>query len=74
MKTISVIFTKEKQAFPTGRAYSFNTTLDVQEGDLLASPDYDGLLQVVKIDEEVYSHFEHKTGNLKKDVPPHSGL
>lgn len=68
MKTIKAIFTKEKQAQPTARAYSFNTTLDVQVGDLLKSPDYEGkLLRVVSIEDDVYRFFSYKTGELFKE-------
>lgn len=67
MKTIRAIFTKEKQAEPTGRAYSFNTELDVQVGDLIVSNDYKGkYLQVVKIEDDVYHHFSFKNGELRK--------
>ena len=35
MKTISVIFTKEKQKTPKGREYTYNTESDVKVGDLI---------------------------------------
>lgn len=64
MKTIRAIFTKEKQSEPTGRAYSFNTELDVKVGDLI---DYKGkYLQVVKIEDDVYHHFSKRSGVLSK--------
>ncbi|MPM15747.1 hypothetical protein SDC9_62119 [bioreactor metagenome] len=75
MKTIKAIFTKEKQNEPTGRAYSFNTELDVKVGDLLASNDYKGkYLQVVGVEDDVYGYFSYKTGELKKDMSSGCGL
>lgn len=75
MKTIRAIFTREKQDQPRGRAYSFNTELDVKVGDLLQSPDYQGkLLQVIGIEDEVYSHFSFRTGELKKAMESGCGI
>ena len=65
MKTIKAIFTQEFQPTPMGRRYSFNTTLDVEVGDLIESPDYKGkLLQVVTIENTVYHSFSYGTGEL----------
>lgn len=67
MKTIKAIFTTKKLDDPRMREYSFNTEMDVKVGDLLQSPDYHGkLLQVTGIENEVYSHFSFRTGELKK--------
>ncbi len=74
MKTIKAIFTTEKQDQPRGRSYSFNTELEVKVGDLLQSPDYHGkMIQVIGIENEVYSHFSFKTGELRKEQGPSCG-
>lgn len=74
MKTIKAIFTTEPQAMPMGRRYSFNTTLDVQEGDLIESPDYKGkLLQVVAIESKVYKSFSYSKGELFEEVIDQKG-
>lgn len=68
MKTIKAIFTQKFQETPMGRRYSFNTTLDVEVGDLIESPDYNGkLLQVVTIEDEAYQSFSYGTGELFKE-------
>lgn len=68
MKTIMVVFTSEYQEAPMGRRYSFNTTLDVKEGDLIESPDYEKkVLQVVAIQERLYKSFSFRTGNLHEE-------
>lgn len=66
MKTIKAIFCKEKQVITDGkRAYSFNTKLDVKVGDLIESPDYNKkLLQVTAIEDELYTHFSYRNGEL----------
>ncbi|SFK98942.1 hypothetical protein SAMN05216357_11036 [Porphyromonadaceae bacterium KH3CP3RA] len=67
MKTIRAIFTTKKLDDPRMREYSFNTEIDVKVGDLLQSPDYHGkLLQVTGVEDEVYSHFSFRTGELRK--------
>lgn len=74
MKTIKAIFTQEFQATPIGRRYSFNTTLDVEVGDLIESPDYKGkLLQVVAIENEVYQSFSYATGELFTEMKEERG-
>lgn len=69
MKTIRAIFCKEKQENTEGkRAYSFNTKLDVQVGDLLESPEYNNkLIQVVSIEDDHYTHFSYRTRELFKE-------
>lgn len=76
MKTIRAIFTTEKQDQIRGaRSYSFNTELDVKVGDLLQCPDYHGkMIQVIGIEDEVYSHFSFKTGELRKDMTAGCGV
>lgn len=74
MKTIKAIFTTEPQAMPMGRRYSFNTTLDVEEGDVIVSPDYNGkLLQVVAVEKKVYKSFSYSKGELFEEVIEQKG-
>lgn len=74
MKTIKAIFTTEPQAMPMGRRYSFNTTLDVEEGDVIVSPDYNGkLLQVVAVEKKVYQSFSYSKGELFEEVIEEKG-
>lgn len=69
MKTIKVIFTSEYQEMPMGRRYSFNTTLDVKEGDLIETPDYEKkLLQVVTVQEKLYKSFNYHSGQEYEDL------
>ena len=74
MKTIKAIFTQEFQPTPMGRRYSFNTTLDVEVGDLIVSPDYNGkLLQVVAVEKNVYQSFSYSKGELFEEVIEQQG-
>ena len=74
MKTIKAIFTTEFQVTPMGRRYSFNTTLDVEVGDLIEGPDYKGkLLQVVAIENKVYKSFSYGTGELFTEMKEERG-
>lgn len=74
MKTIKAIFTTQFQLTPMGRRFAFNTTLDVEVGDLIEGPDYKGkLLQVVAVEDEVYKSFSYKNGELFKEVITDSG-
>ena len=57
MKTISVIFTKEKQSVPKGRQYTCNTKSDVKVGDLIHIEESRGNQQVVKIHDKVYTKY-----------------
>ena len=59
MKTISVIFTKEKQVSPKGRQYTYNTESDVKVGDLIHIEDSRGNQQVVKIHPILYSKYSN---------------
>lgn len=74
MKTIKAIFTQEFQEMPMGRRYSFNTTLDVEVGDLIEGPDYNGkLLQVVAVEKKVYQSFSYSKGELFEEVIEQKG-
>lgn len=74
MKTIKAVFTQEFQEVPMGRRYSFNTTLDVEVGDLIVSPDYNGkLLQVVAVESKVYRSFSYSKGELFEEVIEQKG-
>ncbi len=74
MKTIKAIFTTQHQEMPMGRRYSFNTTLDVEKGDLIESPDYKGkLLQVVTVENKVYLSFSYSKGELFEEVIDQKG-
>ena len=74
MKTIVAVFTQEYQEMPMGRRYSFNTNLDVEEGDLIVSPDYNGkLLQVVAVEKKVYKSFSYSKGELFEEVIEQKG-
>lgn len=70
MKTISVIFTKEKQAVPTGKKYSYNTESDVKEGDLV---EIEGgkTIQIVKVFDTLYTHFDF-SGKLYESNHPNA--
>ena len=59
MKTISVIFTKEKQVSPKGRQYTYNTESDVKVGDLIHIEDSRGNQQVVKIHDKLYEYYKN---------------
>lgn len=68
MKTIMCVFAKTWQEIPTGRAYSFNTSLDVQVGSVLEVYDYKGkFLHVIEVKEELFKYFSYSTGELKKE-------
>ena len=74
MKTIKAIFTQTKQQPPFPKAYSFNTELDVNVGDLLQTADYKGkLLQVVSAENDFYSFFSYKSGELCNELAPGCG-
>jgi hypothetical protein len=74
MKTIVTVFTQEYQEMPMGRRYSFNTNLDVEEGDLIVSPDYHcKLLQVVAVEKKVYQSFSYSKGELFEEVIEQKG-
>lgn len=60
MKTISVIFTKEKQEIPKGREYTYNIEEDVKIGDLIHIEDSRGNQQVVKVHSILYSFYSNK--------------
>ncbi len=59
MKTISVIFTKEKQVSPKGRQYTYNTESDVKVGDLIHIEDSKGNQQVTKIHDKLYEYYKN---------------
>lgn len=59
MKTISVIFTKEKQVIPKGREYTYNTDSDVKVGDLIHIEDTKGNQQVTKIHNKLYTYYSN---------------
>lgn len=59
MRTISVIFTKEKQVSPKGRKYTYNTESDVKVGDLIHIEDSRGNQQVTKIHDELYQFYSN---------------
>lgn len=74
MKTIKVIFTSGYQEMPMGRRYSFNTTLDVKEGDLIETPDYEKkLLQVVAVQQKLYKSFNYHTGQEHEEMRTEKG-
>lgn len=59
MRTILVIFTKEKQITPKGREYTYNTESDVKVGDLIHIEDSRGNQQVTKIHSVLYKHYRN---------------
>ena len=59
MKTISVIFTKEKQKTPKGREYTYNTESDVKVGDLIHIEDSRGNQQVTKIHVTLFQYYKN---------------
>ena len=59
MKTISVIFTKEKQVTPKGREYTYNTESDVKVGDLIHIEDSRGNQQVTKIHATLFQYYKN---------------
>lgn len=79
MKTILVIFVDEKvnpELISKYREYSFNTDADVKVGDVLSSPEYNSLLQVVKVLDEYFKYFTYGTGELtnERNLKENQGL
>lgn len=79
MKTILVIFVDEKvkpELIGKYREYSFNTDADVKVGDMLSSPEYNSLLQVIEVLDECFKYFTYGTGELthEKDLKENQGL
>lgn len=71
MKTISVIFTKEKlNLIPSStKRYTFNTESEVKEGDLIEIEGYRGKQQVVELKKSLYKFYDSTNGNLYEEQP-----
>lgn len=64
-KTFLVIYTNAKVAdVGYQKRYAFNTSDELNEGDLLKSPQYDTNMQVVKVLDKAYKYFNRVTGKL----------
>src|SRR5699024_883493 len=53
-----------KRELRSKKAYAFNTSSEVKEGDLLESPEYTNILQVVKVLDTSYKYYNASTGEL----------
>lgn len=71
MKTIIVIYTDSlitnKQELGRKKKYSFNTSSDVEIGDLIKTNAYDTPIQVVKVLNESYKFYNSVTGEMSND-------
>lgn len=68
MKTILVVYVKDKKVSDQEaykmKKYSFNTDSEVEVGDLIESPAYDSLMQVVSVLDEAFEYVNIQTGEL----------
>jgi len=65
MKTIIVIYTKEKKLdFSKSKKYTFNTNSNLQIGDLIKTPNYNVNIQIVDILDETFKYYDPLTGEL----------
>lgn len=71
MNTILVIYISKqseritsKRELRSKKAYAFNTSSEVEEGDLLESPEYTSNIQVVKVLDTSYKYYNASTGEL----------
>jgi hypothetical protein len=66
-KTILVVYTQtrlsQKEAACKKR-YAFNTTSDINEGDIIESNEYDTPMQVVKVIDGPFKYYNRSTGEL----------
>lgn len=70
MKTISVIFTKDKvtnEVADKMKSYTFNTESDVKVGDLVTIEGYNSNLQVTKVYDMLYKNYYPANGSLFVD-------
>jgi hypothetical protein len=71
IKTVLVIYTNEKITSKTqiGRLakYSFNTSSDVKEGDMIKSNEYSSAMQIVKVLDESFAYYNKSTGELTNE-------
>lgn len=67
MKTILVVYTNKnvsKKEIGRMKKYSFNTSSEVKEGDIIETKEYDTSLQIVKVLDKAYKYYNASTGEL----------
>ena len=71
MKTIIVVYTNtkitKKAEIAKLKRYSFNTSSDVKEGDLISTSSYNTCIQVVKVLEKDHKYYNTSTGELSNE-------
>jgi len=71
MKTIFVVFTDRKlskEDIRRTKKYSFNTTSDLKEGDVIKTKKYTSNLQVVNVLEKAFKYYNSSTGELSDTI------
>ena len=70
MKTVLVIYLNGKtpltnrKEIATAKKYCFNIEEEVEEGDLIDSPEYSGRMQIVKVLDTKYKYYNNVTGKI----------
>lgn len=69
-KTIFCIYTDKKIENVTAKnkRYSFNTSSDVQVGDMIKTKEYNTLLQVVMILDDCFTYYNESTGEVSNTL------
>lgn len=71
MKTIIVVYTNtkitNKSSLSSTKRYSFNTSSEVAEEDLISTSSYDTSIQVVKVLNKGYKYYNASTGDLSDE-------
>ena len=70
MKTILVVFTNTKlgpQGIRMSKKYSFNTSSEVKEGDMIKTAKYNTSLQVTRVLDKSHKYYNSLTGELSDE-------
>lgn len=71
MKTVIVVYTDSKSLTKAQigqfKRYSFNTSAELKEGDIIKSPQYDTNMYVVKVLDTSYKYYNRSTGELSDE-------